>query len=308
MDMKRAFFLLFSCFTLCLSVTVAHADQYGPFEVDANGFIKDRYTIAFMPRVEGEIPLVPLPRPEDRLNPVPMGQIPAWVDKAAIGQALNLDGEVLTVWMSMNAILVRMSATEATRISADPRVRWVQQSQIGVVDGTISSQEPEPIDFRNNPELTRSDSFALRLPFVDYNGIPGLYQDAKIEYLPQNNTWRLSGYTRAVPIAEIEDVHVIVTDEVPVQVFLELTGSFTNGCQALGEVGMKRINDVFAVYLFYKKSPFPPGTPQACTADVRPFRKVIPLGVYGLTARTYSWNVNSKFGGSFTLAADNVLP
>lgn len=150
------------------------------------------------------------------------------------------------------------------------------------------------------------DRYVLRIPFVDAEGIPGIYQDATIEYQPQTGTWRLAGYTRAMPVASIEAVEVFVTDGMPAQVFLDITGVFTNGCQELGEVGMKRVSDVFTVYLFYRKMNVAPEH-VACTTDVRTFRKVVPLDVYGLPARTYSYSVNGEFSGTFALDAENVL-
>lgn len=101
----------------------------------------------------------------------------------------------------------------------------------------------------------------------------------------------------------INVVEVAVTDEVPAQVFLEITGSLNNGCLELGQVGMKRVSDVFTVYLFYK--PFLPDC--VGTDDVRLFRKVVPLDAYGLAARIYSYTVNGDFNGTFTLTAENVL-
>ena len=176
-------------------------------------------------------------------------------------------------------------------------------SQIPVGD---SQPAPPVLSFENNPELSVLDRYVLRIPFVDAENIPGLYQDATIEFQPHSRTWRLAGFTRATPVAGIEAVDVIVTDGIPAQVFLDITGVFTNGCQELGEVGVKRVSDMFTVYVFYRNMNIAQD-PVACTADVRTFRKVVPLDVYGLPARRYSYDVNGEFSGTFVLDGENVF-
>ncbi len=164
------------------------------------------------------------------------------------------------------------------------------------------------INFANNPQLSHHDNmYFLRLPLIDdYSGIPGVYQDVWIDYTPATQSWRLMSYYKATPIEEaaIETVNVIVTDEMPAQVFIEVTGHLV--CSAISkEVGIKQLGDIFTVYLFHNR-----GREFALcigNAPPSPFRKVVPLDAYGLSAGTYSYTLNGKFGGSFTLAADNVL-
>ena len=42
-------------------------------------------------------------------------------------------------------------------------------------------------------------------------------------------------------------------------------------------------------------------------SSIFPFRKTIPLPVYGLRAGTYSYSINGGNNGTFNLAVDNEL-
>lgn len=165
------------------------------------------------------------------------------------------------------------------------------------------------INFRNEAQLSyHDDMHFLRLPYVDeFQGIPGLYHDATIEYSPLTNTWRAYGFKPSLPLAktEVGAVNLRVVGETPVQVFLEITGS-AFPCASVGHAGIRQDGNVFVVYLFYDRATFT----SICVrgAPYRSFRKVVPLDVYGLPAGNYAYDVQGgTFGGSFTLTAENVL-
>jgi hypothetical protein len=159
----------------------------------------------------------------------------------------------------------------------------------------------------NNPLLSWDGSYLLSLPLVDYAEMPGLYQDAKIEYSPQTQSWKLSQYKKGVPVREIEKVEVIVTAEIPVQAFLKISGTFPTGCHELGSAGIRRTSNSYNIYIYYTDESIHPPIPVACTGALRPFTRVVPLPVYDLKAGQYSYSVNGKFSGTFTLLQDNVL-
>lgn len=297
---------LISLVLLCGSAAVfAQGYQYGPFEVDANGYVKDRYIIAFQPRREGEVPVVWPPNPA---NHPPFPEHSSGQSFADVEAALQLNGDVLSILDAINMVIVRMSAREAERLRADPRVLYIEQDRMDfVAQGPTAVpaplRVPEALSPPANPQLTFTGRYTLTLPSVDSEGIPGLYQNATIEYLPQTGVWRLFDYAKAVPVERIDEVRLILTSEVPVQALLEIEGQLTNGCLEVGEPGVKQVDGDFIVYLFYK----PVASDCTGTDDLRPFRRVLPLPVYGLLSGTYDWTFNGSFGGSFTLTADNVL-
>ncbi len=161
--------------------------------------------------------------------------------------------------------------------------------------------------YGENPALTLGNPYVLTIPSVDYTGIPGFYQKARIEYLPQTQTWKLAAYVKGVPIPEVNNVELIKTQDVPVQVFLKVSGYLANGCSQVGSTGMAFTNNKFDVYLYYKDENIPPPG-ILCTQSLVPFSKTIPLPVYSLLAGTYTYNFNGKFSGGFTLVVDNKLP
>lgn len=158
-----------------------------------------------------------------------------------------------------------------------------------------------------NPSLTIDNFYELSIPSVNYSGIPGFYQNANFEYTPSRQTWQLVGYKIGVPIQPIQTVELIKTQDVPVQIFLKVTGAFSNGCPQVGSAAVAFNNNKFDVYLYYTDESIHPPEPVACTQLVVPFTKVIPLPAYSLPAGQYDYNFNGKFTGSFTLNADNKL-
>lgn len=301
-------------FLMAVAASTACAQGFydSPLEVDAYGYVKDRYTIFFQPRREGETPIVWPPNPA---NSPPFPLHSSGQDPDSIEAALALNGDVIAILDVINAVFVRMSAREAERLRQDPRVVYIEQDQMLYAQGGNSGTSPPPpplyapqaVPPANAPQLYRSERFTLSLPAIDHNGIPGFYQDATIEYLPEKGAWRLYDYRRAVPVAEIREVSVRSTVERPAQVFLRISGEFADGCRQVGDVGLRQDGPAFKVYLYYRAGSEPSGQ-HDCTAGMVPFSVTVPLPVYGLVAGTYTYDVNGRFIGSFTLAADNVLP
>ena len=162
-----------------------------------------------------------------------------------------------------------------------------------------------PAASRGDSESPAYDSHTLQLsiPSVDSSTQPGAFQDAVFEYLP-NGFWRLAEYIDGITIKFIDSVELIKTSTFPVQVFLKISGKFTNGCLAFGRVGHRLANNTFDVFIYYDNAVFgSPGT--ICSTNVTSFTKVIPLPVYDLNPGTYTYKVNTAFGGTFTLQSKN---
>ncbi|PKM13367.1 MAG: hypothetical protein CVV13_02140 [Gammaproteobacteria bacterium HGW-Gammaproteobacteria-3] len=146
----------------------------------------------------------------------------------------------------------------------------------------------------------------LTIPRVDTDEQAGNFQDAVFKIKP-DGTWRLLDFrtTALNPDSDpqIDKVEVVITDSSPVQVFLKLTGAFSNGCGEFGQISQRLQGSRFEVIAHAK--PIPDGT--VCTMEIKPFEQVIALSVFGLPEGTYEFSVNGNFDGSFELTQDNGL-
>ncbi|MEA3392209.1 MAG: hypothetical protein U9Q91_04450 [Candidatus Marinimicrobia bacterium] len=158
-----------------------------------------------------------------------------------------------------------------------------------------------------------SNSGILTIPVVNSVEQPGFYQDVEFQ-LREDELWELlevrTGIligTTVYPDSEytigIEAVELVKTDSFPVQIFLKLSGTFTSGCGAIGEIGFELDNNQLSVFVYYAYHD--PEIP--CTMGFSPLERIIPLPVYSLSAGEYSYSVNDSFSGTFTLERDNEL-
>ncbi len=157
--------------------------------------------------------------------------------------------------------------------------------------------------YSENPEYASSQ---LTIPAVDADGKPGYFQDIVIA-ASDNNLWKLVEAYEAIPISKniIEQVELIKTDSVPVQVFLKMTGTFNDGCGAVGQVSHSLNENKYNIIAYYKLNKAT--EPIACTQALVPFTYTIPLPVYGNKAGEYHYTLNDAFNGSFELTVDNLL-
>jgi hypothetical protein len=161
----------------------------------------------------------------------------------------------------------------------------------------------------------------LTIPSVNSDAQVGQYQDITMQ-AGENGAWELKYFASLgeelysydgrtivrdtlykLPISRVE---IVKTSEVPVQVFLRVSGAMS-GCASLGRATHRLVGNRFEVLLADGTT----GITYAvalCTADVRSYVKTIPLSVYGLGAGTYSYVVNGEATGAFALEADNLLP
>ena len=90
-----------------------------------------------------------------------------------------------------------------------------------------------------------------------------------------------------IGIAPVEQVRLEVVSRDPLQVNVIVTGYLPDGCTELDEVLQERAGDTLYVKLTTKR---PAGV--ACITVIVPFEEVVPLDVEGLSAGTYSVQVN----------------
>jgi hypothetical protein len=149
----------------------------------------------------------------------------------------------------------------------------------------------------------------LTIPRVDTIEQAGSYQKAEFQYDSSIDGWKLINVIETKvtpgPVTYEEKIAVIVTNSSPIQVFLKITGQFSNGCNFFQQINQTLKDNKFEITLHLGPNPFPPGI--ACTMALVPYEKIIPLEVYGLPAGIYQYSVNGETMGSFTLTQDNIL-
>ncbi|KXK38343.1 hypothetical protein [Nitrosomonas europaea] len=255
--------------------------------------IENSYLITFK---EGAGVIDP-PNPENK-GKVPVGQPTSGQDKNELAAELGLNGEIVSILETINAIAVKIDAAEAERWRQDERVQMVEQGMEGVFWGTDEPKSDYPI-YRDG---------ILSIPRVDTAEQSGLFQDGVLQFDPTVNAWRLIEFqiVPASPIFQLEGdgVETIVTDTSPTQVLLKVKGSFSNSCGVLGRINQRLEGNRFEIVINVSSQN---NDSQACFPALVPFEKTIPLEVYGLPAGVYEYTVNSERFGTFELTADNNL-
>lgn len=149
----------------------------------------------------------------------------------------------------------------------------------------------------------------LTIPRIDTDAQPGNFQKAEFQFENSTNSWKLNQFVETKitpgPATYDEKVEAILIDSSPAQVFLKITGKFSNGCAFFQQINQVLKGNTFEIILHVGPNPFPPEI--ACTAALVPYEKIIPLEVYGLPAGTYGYSVNGTHTGTFTLTKDNTL-
>jgi hypothetical protein len=274
--------LLVAALALMLFPTFGFSQDSG----SSNEFIADHYFITFKSSTG-------LIDPPDPFNKVPMGQHSSGQSKEELAEILGLNGEILNFFDALNAIYVRMDAQEAERWRQDERVELVEQERTVV---TMSTEN-------ENGRIPHYNKESLKVPVVDTDAQPGLFQDGEFVFDASINAWRLINF-RVTPIIEglIKNVELIITDTSPVQVFLKISSPHIS-CNVPGKIGLRKTDNRFNVSAGF--TPFPPNI--VCAAVISPFEKTIQLPVFGLPAGIYGYNVNGEFVGWFELTEDNTL-
>lgn len=148
----------------------------------------------------------------------------------------------------------------------------------------------------------------LTIPRIDTPEKAGFYQNVSFRYT-ENGTWELQKFHTAgqhpVNFAVIESVELVKTDSFPIQAFLKVKTGIS-GCDALGQVSLRQIDNRFEVDLYVQGPDLEPGT-FSCIALFTAVEKIIPLPIYALAAGTYEYVVNDGKVGSFELTQENIL-
>jgi hypothetical protein len=276
--------------------------------VEPDGTIRDRYFITFAEPAAGETPIVTPPNPAlIGTEQVPFGQHSTGQDPREIEQALGGGLRVLSIYEATNAVYVEMSAEKAAELARDPRILDISPDRLSSITARDDQINLSGLT-QTEPELIIAPTSVVEAPAISYNGIPGFYQNVVLEHQPEGDVWKLAAYETGIPIREIDGVELIVTDEIPAQVFLSISGTLLNGCETVGRSGVAvDESGHFKVMLYYDMSFLIPGEQVDCTTAISEFTEVVPLPVYGLSAGDYSYDVNSMFYGEFSLARENVL-
>lgn len=257
---------------------------------------KDTYIIIF----QKDAGLIDLPNPENA-GKVPVGQPTSGQNKEELVAALGLDGEIIAILEVNNGIIVNMNASEAEKWRSDERVEMIEKSMEGsFLTNAQNGQSDVPL-FRNG---------TLTIPRVDVDEQAGMFQNAILQYDSSINAWRLQDY-QVTPVSDIflvegDGVELIVKETLPIQMFLKVKGSFSDGCLSLGRINHRLNGNRFEVIISLD-STIPRDGSQACSPVILPFEKIISLPVYGLSSGNYEYIVNGKITGSFELKSDNNL-
>lgn len=152
------------------------------------------------------------------------------------------------------------------------------------------------------------DNGVLTLPHVDSPDQVGKYQEVTFQLTPQG-TIELSGGqifgTGNLGQALVSAVEVIKMGTLPVSVYLRASG-LQGACGFSGpaRVHQRLEGTRFDIGISTPLSDAYVNHEITCTADIRPFKMTVPLEAYGLSAGTYSYNVNG-ITGTFSLESDN---
>jgi len=130
----------------------------------------------------------------------------------------------------------------------------------------------------------------LIIPSVDISEQVGRFQNVVFE-LNEQGIWLLRDYQETLKFTYIDNVNLVTTDSFPVQVFLQVSGHFI-GCGGLGAINKRLVGEQFEISI--NEAPGPDPMEFTCTADIKPFKTIIALPVYGLEAGIYSYKVNGR--------------
>ncbi len=153
----------------------------------------------------------------------------------------------------------------------------------------------------NNPTFQNG---ILLLPSVDSLKRGGQYQNVKFK-LTEQGEWQLLDFVITKELQYLDQVEVIKTDSFPIQVFLKVTGHFTSGCQVMGQISYRLLEQRFDIWMYPTGDEKFPPSEFTCTLGFVPFTHIIPLPVYALDKGEYKYRVNGRYTGTFNLAKNN---
>ncbi len=104
--------------------------------------------------------------------------------------------------------------------------------------------------------------------------------------------------------ATVESIDILILESFPVQVLVNVIGLLSDGCSTLADITSKQEGDTFFVTITEQRP-----ADAVCTQQLVPFEENVGLDVNGLSAGTYTVNVNGVTD-TFILDIDNtaILP
>lgn len=291
-----------------------------------NGLIEGSYIVTFKASTDSQPSLIIPPSTGQGLvngNPPPFGEHSTGQSKEALAATLGISGQVVSIFETINAAHIRMDAMEADRLRHHPQVLSVEQDRILTIQtiqtdpGGVPGRLDQSAASLNNASSAFSadypvyDNGLLTLPRVDTFDQVGKYQDATFQLTPPN-TWELSGLqilgTRKLEPAPVSGVEVIKTGTLPVSVYLRASGLRGScGFSGPGRIHQRLQGMQFDVEITAPHTDAYVNNEIYCAAVMTSFKMTVPLQVYGLSAGTYSYNVNG-IAGTFSLDSDNKYP
>lgn len=152
-------------------------------------------------------------------------------------------------------------------------------------------------------------SQTLTVPRVDTSSQVGKYQDGVLQQ-KASGEWILTsvqalGEGTLYNVLGVGSVEVIKTTSHPVMVYLRVSGHDLP-CDHTGpeRIHQRMVGSRFDVNISSQHL-FPNTGVYYCPHIYRPYKITIPLNVYGLSAGTYTYQVNGASTGSFTLESAN---
>ena len=103
-----------------------------------------------------------------------------------------------------------------------------------------------------------------------------------------------------IGLAPVEEIEIVILEIFPVQIDVIARGNLPDPCTEISEVLQEKEGNTFFITI---KTYRPPGF---CIQVLAPFEEIISLEVYGLSAGTYTVDVNGV-QGTFDLEVDNIL-
>ena len=157
-----------------------------------------------------------------------------------------------------------------------------------------------------NKKVGVFDGTFLTIPAVSSKKQEGAYQDVKFKLLPDGK-WELLDYKDRGIVDGITDVNIVLTETWPIQGFLVVSGTHTDGCGSIKKVRHQLVGNTFIVSV--DDTPVPRSLTEdnwpMCATMLVDFSKTISLPLYGLKSGEYKYIVNDEFSGVFKLSSDN---
>ena len=113
----------------------------------------------------------------------------------------------------------------------------------------------------------------------------------------------ITGCAPIVPViglAPVEEIDILTLESFPVQIFVIASGYLPDPCTEIYQISQEREGNTFFITIETYRSP------GFCIQVLALFEETIPLKVYGLTAGTYTVEVNGV-QDTFDLEIDNIL-